>query len=48
MCVDEEMIPFAGSVAIRQYVSRKPNTTGIKIYILASASGQVLDLEIYQ
>lgn len=42
------MIAFSGSVAIRQYIPRKPYPTGIKIYILAGASGQVLGLEIYQ
>jgi hypothetical protein len=48
MCIDEQMIPFSGAVAIRQYVPRKPYPIGIKILILAGSSGLVLDLEMYQ
>lgn len=47
-CIDGQMVPFSGATAIRQYVPRKPNPTDIKIYVLAGASGQVLDLEVFQ
>lgn len=39
MCIDEQMVPFACAVTIKQYVPRKPNSTGIQIYILAGVSG---------
>lgn len=41
VCINEQMILFEGSVGFRQYVPRKRNPTGIKIYILAGASEQV-------
>jgi hypothetical protein len=34
ICIDEQMVPFKGHLSIKQYIKNKPNSWGIKIFLL--------------
>lgn len=46
--IDEQIVPFKGKLAIKQYIKGKPCPWGIKIYMLCGKSGLPYDFLIYQ
>lgn len=48
LCIDEQMIPFKGSLIIKQYIKNKPTKWGIKLLALCGQSGLCYDFIIYQ
>ncbi|KAK2701558.1 hypothetical protein QYM36_019798 [Artemia franciscana] len=45
--IDEQMIPFKGTIGFRQYLKDKPHSWGVKVFTRAGISGIVYDIEIY-
>lgn len=48
LSVDEMIIPFTGSCAIKQYCPGKPNPVGLKAFVLSNPDGTVCSFHIYQ
>lgn len=48
LCVDEQMIPFKGRLALKQYMKGKPNPWGIKVFFLCGESGMPYNFLAYQ
>lgn len=46
--VDEQMVPFKGSLNIKQYIKNKPTKWGVKLFLLCGVSGTIYDFIIYQ
>ena len=50
VCGDEAVVPHSGCrcLGLRQYIARKPHSTGIKLYVLAdNGGGYVFDVYLY-
>ncbi|XP_063921127.1 piggyBac transposable element-derived protein 3-like [Zophobas morio] len=47
LCVDEQIVPYKGRSALKQYNPKKPNKWGYKIFVLCDSSGLVHNFEIY-
>ena len=50
VCGDEAVVPHSGGrcLGLRQYIARKPHSTGIKLYVLAdNGGGYVFDVYLY-
>lgn len=46
--IDEQMVPFKGKLACKQYMRGKPNPWGIKMFLMCGSSGIVYDFIMFQ
>ena len=48
VCIDEQLLPFRGRCAFRQYMSKKPSKYGIKIWIMCDcATKYIMNAKVY-
>lgn len=48
LCVDEQIVPYKGSLALKQYMKGKPTPWGVKIFLLCGQPGMMYNLFLYQ
>lgn len=48
LCIDEQVVPFKGTLSVKQYMKNKPTPWCIKIFALCGTSGQMYDFILYQ
>ncbi|KAH8022498.1 hypothetical protein MRX96_054168 [Rhipicephalus microplus] len=46
--IDEQIIPFTGRVAAKQFIRNKANPEGVKVFLRCSAESMARDFELYQ
>ena len=47
VCIDEQMIPFKGSLSLKQYVPSKPHKYGYKVFVICNSKGINYDFQVY-
>lgn len=47
ICVDEQIVPFKGKSALKQYNPKKPHKWGYKIFVLCDKNGLIHNFEVY-
>lgn len=48
LCIDESIVPFKGRLVIKQYLPKKRNRFGIKLFVLCDVeSGFIIDFIVY-
>uniref|UniRef100_A0A3B4CEN1 PiggyBac transposable element-derived protein domain-containing protein n=1 Tax=Pygocentrus nattereri TaxID=42514 RepID=A0A3B4CEN1_PYGNA len=48
LCIDEQMVPFRGTLSVKQFIKGKPHPWGVKIYFLCGKSGMAHDFLLHQ
>ncbi|XP_058881426.1 piggyBac transposable element-derived protein 3-like [Acipenser ruthenus] len=47
LCVDEQIAPFKGKSAMKQYNPKKPKRWGYKLFLLSDSNGIIYNFDIY-
>lgn len=47
LCIDEQIIPFKGKNRLKQYMPKKPNKWGFKVFARCGTSGLTYDFTFY-